>query len=367
MGFSSKIGFTVVVGLAVAVAFLALGMKLTSSSDLREQDVAHVGDEHLTVSDYEKLARVVNGSRSSGKPATFAPDPPNFTKCAAEQARTNRDENHAALVNQCRSDFERTNPVVMNTLIRQRWYEIYAKDHSVKVSNAAIQKQFEETLKSRFKNETGFREYLRISGLTMPEVLATVRAQLILEAVQKRVENYVSVSEKEVESKFKSRPQGYDSREKVDAEMVFTRDRASAVAARNAVESGQPWPTVAKKYMVSGPIQSPGGLVLQIDKTLFVPALSKRLFSAKPGVVVGPVSVAKGYYVFRVRKTHAPRKLTVKELNSTLRSNLLTTKRAAAWKKFQHDFDVEWRSKTDCADDYKVELCKNGPQLSEAQ
>ena len=84
--------------------------------------------------------------------------------------------------------------------------------------------------------------------------------------------------------------------------IVLTKDKAKAEQAKKALESGDSWKEVAKKYSIDTQSKSQGGKLPPVSKGQQEKALDDAIFSAKKGELVGPVKTQFGYYDFEVDK-----------------------------------------------------------------
>src|SRR5215213_6425324 len=79
-----------------------------------------------------------------------------------------------------------------------------------------------------------------------------------------------------------------------------TEDKANE--AKSAIEDGQSWKQVAKKYSIDQASKNQGGTLLAVAKGQQEPALDKAVFAAQKNQLQGPIKTQFGYYVFQVQK-----------------------------------------------------------------
>ena len=88
-------------------------------------------------------------------------------------------------------------------------------------------------------------------------------------------------------------------------EIVLTKTQAEANAAKAALQKGQSWTTVAKKYSIDPTTKNTGGVLNGVTAGQQDSALSKAAFAAPLNKLMGPVKGQFGYYVFEVTKVNA--------------------------------------------------------------
>ena len=81
---------------------------------------------------------------------------------------------------------------------------------------------------------------------------------------------------------------------------MLTKDKAEADKAKAALESGESWTSVAKKYSIDDTSKASGGKLPAQAKGTLDKELDDAVFSAKKNELVGPIKTQYGYYVFAV-------------------------------------------------------------------
>src|SRR5436190_1503963 len=119
---------------------------------------------------------------------------------------------------------------------------------------------------------------------------------------------------------------------------VKVADKAKAAQAKKALDSGQSWKSVAKKYSVDQASKSKGGLLAGVAKGQQEPAFDKAIFAAKKGKLTGPVKTQFGWYVFEVSKIAATKQQTLDESKTSIKQILASQNQQNALKKFGDDY-----------------------------
>ena len=81
-------------------------------------------------------------------------------------------------------------------------------------------------------------------------------------------------------------------------------------------------------------------------------------------MLTGPVKTPFGYYIFEVQTITPGSQQTLKQAESSIKSQLTATQQQSALSKFVKEFKKKWQGKTDCRAGYMVADCK---ELQSAQ
>ena len=172
------------------------------------------------------------------------------------------------------------------------------------------------------------------------------------------------VSEKAIEDFYNKNKARFAQPEKRDLRVVLTKDKAAADKAKAALESGDSWSTVAKKYSIDDTSKAAGGkLPAQAEGTLDK-ELDEAVFSAEKNALEGPIKTQYGYYVFTVSAITEASQQTLAEAKETIKQTLASQGQQKALDTFVKDFTKRWKEKTECSEDYKTTDCKNGPKAT---
>src|SRR5439155_22990416 len=130
------------------------------------------------------------------------------------------------------------------------------------------------------------------------------------------------VSDAQIASYYNKNKQRFAQPERRDLQVVLTKTKAKAEAAKKAVNSGQSWASVAKKYSIDEASKAQGGKLPGVAKGQQEKAFDDAIFSAKKGAITGPIKTQFGYYVFDVTKVTPASQQTLAQTKETIR-NLL--------------------------------------------
>ena len=161
------------------------------------------------------------------------------------------------------------------------------------------------------------------SGLTNADVFFQQRSQLIEQKITSKVtKGKDQVTDAQIQQYYEKNKSKFATPEKRDVRIVLAKTEANAAAARKALDSGQSWSAVAKKYSTDAASKSNGGLLAGVAKGQQEKALDAAIFKAQKGKLTGPVKTQFGYYVFEVQKITPATQQSLEESKKTISDQL---------------------------------------------
>jgi foldase protein PrsA len=344
-----------------AVAIVACG------NDVPPGAVAKVGDETITQDEFDKWVDTAVKSQAQGGTAVV-PDPPDYTKCVAAKKKApaasgQKKQTDAALKKQCKTEYTTLKREVMQFLIQSEWVTQEADKRNITVSDKAVRKSFEDQKKQAFPTDKAYKSFLKTSGMTEADILFRVKLSQLQEKLTKNVtEDAKNVSTADVSEYYDKNQKRFAQPERRDLLIVLTKTEAKAQAAKSAIESGQPWKTVAKQYSIDQASKAQGGKLAAVAKGQQDKAFEDAVFAASKGELGGPVKTQFGWYVFKVQKITPASQQSLDQSRDTIKNLLRSQRQQKALDAFIKDFREEYKDKTNCSDDYRVAECKNAPK-----
>jgi foldase protein PrsA len=343
-----------------------------SSSDVPGDSVAKVGDTDITKAQFQHwydIAAKGSAQATPGQPVVV-PDPPDFTKCVADKkahqpkaSKSQPKQSDDQLKEQCKQSYETLRDQTMNFLIQADWVTGEAKDQNITVTDADVQKQFQQTKKQAFPKEADFQKFLKQSGMSMDDILFRVRLDALSNKLrQKIVSSKSDATDAQVKAYYNAHKSQFSTPEQRDIALVLTKDKAKAEAAKKALQSGQSFKTVAKKYSIDQQTKNNGGVLKGVSKGDQDAALDKAAFAAPKGKLEGPIKSPFGYYVFEVQKITPASQQSLAKVTPTIKQQLVAQNQQKALTSFVADFRKRWTAKTECRQGYVVEGCKGAPK-----
>jgi len=349
-----------------AIVFAACG---STDASVPGNAVANVDGTPITRADYVKWATITAKGSSQGR-AVVVPDPPAFTRCIATLRRNSRPARgqpaptDVTLRAQCRQQNDALVQQTMGTLIQNLWIEKEAKEQGVTVSDAEVRRQLAATKRQSFPTEAAYQRFLRTSGMTQADVLDRVRIQAIAAKLSRKIQDSAApVTDAQILSYYNRNRAQFALPERRDVDLILTRSKADANAAKSAVQGGMSWAAAAKKYSTDAASKATGGVLRGVTQGQQDRAFDQAAFSARKGVVVGPIKGQFGYYLIRVVAITPARQTPLADARAQIRALLQQQGAQTKMSSFVRDFQDRWRGKTNCRTGYVVQLCKNAPAV----
>jgi foldase protein PrsA len=355
----------------VAVTLAACGA--SSSNSLSGDDVALVNGTPITKADYTHWSAVTAHSVAGNNTNAVVPDPPAYTNCLAQlskQTKTPKSQKPpttAALIAQCKAQNQAVIQQTMGTLIQTAWVEGEAKQRGLSVTDAAVRQQLAQTKRQSFPTAVAYDKFLATSGMTPADVLHRVRVQMLAQLITQKIQSTtVPVSEAQIASYYNHNRRQFSLPERRDLEIVLTQTKAQAQAAKAAITSGQSWPAVVKKYSSDAASKATGGVLRGVAKGQQDKALDTAAFSAREGLIVGPLKGKFGWYLVRVTAITPASQTPLAQAKAQIRPLLSQQGGQLKMTAFISDFQKRWKSETNCRVGYIIMLCKNAPKAAKA-
>lgn len=330
--------------------------------------VASVDGETVTKKSYDHWLTIA--SKSGGQASAQIPKPPDYKACIANKRKTlpkpakgQPTTTDKQLKTQCASEYKALRDQVLQLLISFKWIEGEAKAQDVKVSDADVKKAFDQQRKSSFPKDADYDKFLKQSGQTEKDILMRVKLDLLSNKIREKItKDAGKVTDAEVTAFYDKNKAQYAQPERRDLLAVMTKTQAKAQQAKAALEGGQSFAAVSKKFSVDPTLKARDGKMPATEKASLEGPLAKAAFGAKKGALTGPVKTQYGVYVFRVTKITAPSQQSKEQVTPTIKQTLTSQKQQKALDKFVKSFTKKWRGKTTCKKGYTTTDCKNGPK-----
>jgi foldase protein PrsA len=317
-----------------------------------------------TFNHWMSVAAASSSAAAGSKPVV--PDPPNYTACIARTAAQSKATKGAKtpsqkeLKSQCEAQYKSLQQEVLGFLISSSWVLGEASSLGVKVSDKEVKKQFEKIKSQQFPKAAEFQKFLATSGQTVSDLLLRVKLNLLSSKIQQKIVKEKSkVTQAQIAKYYKNNPKRFGVAEKRNLLIILTKTEDQAKKAKQEIESGKSFESVAKRVSIDPTSKSNGGKLAGVVKGQEEKALDTAVFAAKKGVLSGPVKTPFGYYIFEVQTITPGSQQTLKQAEASIKSQLTATQQQAALSKFVKDFKKKWMDKTECRAGYVVADCKS--------
>jgi foldase protein PrsA len=347
--------------LFVSVVLVACGGGIPGNA------VVNIGSANTITKDtYSHWLGVAAASSSATGEKTAVPDPPKYTACIAhlqatapKPAKGQTAPTPAALKSQCEQQYKSLQQEVLGFLISSNWVLGEASSLGVKISDAEVKKQFEKIKDQQFPKAAEFEKFLTTSGQTVSDLLLRVKLNLLSSKIQQKVVKEKSkVTPAEISKYYSENPKRFEVAEKRNLLIILTKTEAQAKKAKQEIESGKSFESVAKSVSIDPTSKSNGGKLTGVVKGQEEKALDTAVFAAPKNVLSGPVKTPFGYYIFEVQSTAPGSQQTLKQAEASIKSTLTATQQQTALSTFVKEFKKKWMAKTECRFGYQVADCK---------
>jgi foldase protein PrsA len=351
-----------------AVFFAVVGLAACGGG-IPGNAVVQVGGTPITKSTFEHWLSVAAASSSASTPGAakpVVPDPPNYTACVAhleatspKPAKGQAKPTAAELKSECEAQYKSLQQEVLGFLISSAWVIGEAESQGVKVSDAEVKKEFEKIKNQQFPKAGEFQKFLASSGQSVSDLLLRVKLNLLSTKIQQKVAKQKgAVTQAEISKYYKEHASQFGTPEKRDVRIILTKTEAQATKAKQEIESGKSFASVAKSTSIDPTSKANGGELKGVAKGQEEKALDEAIFSAKKGVLSGPVKTPFGYYIYEVTGTTPGNQQTVAQAQASIKQQLTAQQQQQALSKFVKEFRKKWEGKTECRSGYTVQDCK---------
>jgi foldase protein PrsA len=308
-------------------------------------------------------------SKSSGANSTV-PDAPTFTKCVAAKRKTTPapakgkpKTTDAQLKKQCQSEYDALRNQVVGLLVSYKWIQGEANQQGIKVTDAEVKKSFDAQRKQNFPKEADYQKFLKTSGQSQADIMLRVKLDLLSQKIRDKViKGKDQVSDAQIQAFYDKNKARFTQAETRDLQIVLTKTKAKAGAAKAALQHGQSWTKVVKQYSVDAASKAKGGKLPGQAKGTLEKSLDAAVFAAPKNKLTGPIKTQFGFYVFRVTKIKKATTQSLADAKATIKQTLVSQNQQKALNTFVADFRKRWRDKTECQSGYTTSDCKNGPK-----
>lgn len=343
---------------AIALAVSACG---SSSGGVPGNSVAVVAGNPISTQAFNHWMYVLaktQAAQAPGQPVIVPNDPPNFTKCIAQvkaEIPSLAKTSTKTLKADCQRVFTSLSNTVMDYLIKAYWYQADAHKMGITVTNAQVQQALAKAKKGQFSTNAQFQAFLKSTGQTLADVNYRIKVEKIYSKLLAK--HPTKVTSADVANYYNAHKSQFGTPETRDLKIVLAKSAAQANAAKSALQSGQSWAVVAKKYSIDPTTKNKGGVLTNVSKGQQDAALSKAAFAAAPKKLIGPVKGQFGYYVLEVTKIHPATQKSLAQSSALIKQTLTNQAQSNAANAVVNHAKQDWQSQTKCRTTYAMADC----------
>jgi foldase protein PrsA len=290
--------------LALLAVLVLAGCGGSKTAKLSSKDVAVVGNHPISKSQFEDLMSTAE--------ASFKQQGRKFPKQGTAE--------YAAIKSQA-----------VTLLIQQAEREEKAGSLGIKVSDKQIEDRLKQIKQQYFQGkDKAYKAQLAKQGLSDNQVRSDIKAQLISEALFKKVTDGVKVSDADVHAYYLAHPDQYKQAESREVRHILVKKKALADTIYTQLKGGADFAKLAKKYSLDTVSAAQGGNYNAIKGQSVAP-FDKVAFALKTKEISKPVQTQYGWHVIQALAAIKPAGRTPeKQAADQIRQQLLQTKRNAA-------------------------------------
>jgi foldase protein PrsA len=347
----------------VPVLLAACGGGGSSSSGVPSDSVASVAGNAITTQAFNHwmyVAAKSQAAQSPGQPVIVPTDPPQFTKCIAtvrQAVPSLAKQPDKTLRGDCQQLFTSLSGQVMDFLVKAYWYQADAARLGLKVTDQQVQQAYDKAKKQAYPTASAFNQFLTQTGFTVNDLLFRFRVSQLYQKLAAK--HTTKITPATIQAYYNSHKSQFGKPETRDIRIVLTKTQAQAAAAKAALEHGQSWKVVAKKYSTD-PSKNNGGLLPGVTKGQEDKALDSAAFAVatKTNKVYGPIKGQFGYYVFEVTKVTKASQQSLAQATTLIQQTLTGQQQTTAQTAVDNAAKKQWLAQTDCLKAYAMADCK---------
>jgi foldase protein PrsA len=354
---------------ALGAFFVAAILVAGCGNSVPGNAVASVDGNGITQADFKHWMGVAAATSQGASGTRVSYDPPDFAACVATKRKTapkpakgQPAPTAAQFKTQCKQEYEGLRDQVMQFLILTRWVDGEASDQGVKVSDKEQKAAYDKAVKSSFPKPADFEKFLKSSGMTPADARFQIHFNTVYTKLrEKAVKNADKVTDKAVADFYNKNKARFATPLTRDLRVVLTRSKSKADQAKAALQSGQSWSSVAKKFSIDPASKAQGGVLSGLAKGQQEKSFDDAIFSAQKGKLTGPVKTQFGYYVFEVTKATPASQQSLKQATPAIRQQLDAQNKQKADDTFNQGLRKKWKARTNCRDGFVMTQCDNAP------
>jgi parvulin-like peptidyl-prolyl isomerase len=239
---------------------------------------------------------------------------------------------------------------ILQSLVQRAELGQKAPDLGVSVTDAQVETQLKQIKKQYFGgSEKRYQAELKKQCVTDAEVHSDVRANVLSDAIYKKVTAGAKVTDGEVKAYYVSHQSVYTQPETRVVRHILVKTKPLADRLYNQLKGGADFAKLAKQYSQDPGSKAQGG-ELTISRGQTVAEFDKVAFSLKTGEISKPVKTQFGWHIIQAQKDVTKSKTTpFAQVKAAIRQQLLQQKRSGALQMWLDGVKKEFDSKVSYA------------------
>jgi foldase protein PrsA len=232
-------------------------------------------------------------------------------------------------------------------LVQRAQFEQQAEELGVEISDKQVDDRLKQIKKQYFGgDEKRYDAQLKEQGLNEQQVRRDIRAQLLQEALFKKVTVGVKVSDAEVKSYYEKNKDQYGQPESRDVRHILVKTKTKAQDLHAQLRAGGNFAQLARRHSTDPGSKTQGGK-LTVAKGQTVPPFDKAAFELKKNELSQPIKTQYGWHLIEPLSAVKPAKTTpLKEVRESIRQQLSQTKKNERMTKWVEDTKKDFADQT---------------------
>jgi parvulin-like peptidyl-prolyl isomerase len=306
--------------LAAPLALLAASCGGGGGGSISNADAAVVGGEHITRANLDRRV---------------------------QQAKCSYDLQKRAFPKAGSPEYQAIQSQILQSLVRRIELRQKAPSLGASVSDKQVEDQLKQIKKQYFGgSEKRYQAELKRQCVSDTEVRSDVRANMLSDAISKKVTTGAKVTDAEANDYYLSHSVNYTQPETRVVRHILVKEKKTADRLYAQLRAGSDFAALAKKYSQDPGSKTQGGR-LTISKGQTVPQFDQVAFALKTGELSKPVKTQFGWHIIQALKpTKARRSTPFAQVKEAIRQQLLQQKRSDALQRWLDGVTKEYASKT---------------------
>ena len=244
-------------------------------------------------------------------------------------------------------EYQAVQTQILQSLVQRAQIQQKAPGLGASVSDKQVEDQLKQLKKQYFAgSEKRYQAELEKQCVTDPEVRADILANLLSDAVYKKVTAGVQVTDADANAYYLSHSVNYTQPQTRVVRHILVKDKKTADRLYAQLKAGADFAALARKFSQDPGSKSQGGR-LTISRGQTVPEFDKVAFALTTGGLSKPVKTQFGWHIIEALKPSTPRKATpYAQVKQAIRQQLLQQERSNALKRWLDGVKAEYASKT---------------------
>jgi parvulin-like peptidyl-prolyl isomerase len=220
---------------------------------------------------------------------------------------------------------------ILDFLVQQAEFEAKAKSSlGIDITDKQIEQRLTQIKKQYFAgSQARYLAQIKKQGLTDEQVHASVKSQLLSEAIFKKVTGATTVSAAAIAAYYNAHLASYKQAEKRQVRHILVKTKAQADSIEQQLKNGADFAALAKKYSTDPSSKPLGGrLPGGIQRGQTVAPFDKVAFTLKTNAISPPVHTQFGWHIIQPLSAITPATTTpLKQVQESIRQQLLQQKK----------------------------------------